>query len=585
MTYNVVAEVSGTISELRVVPSSVVTEAAIICYIESMKMEYEVRSDASGLIVNINVKLGSQVSVGDTICTIETNDATVPSDQQSQEENHLPRFEDLDKRNELYFSQSKRLRQDRRSGEPTALERIGLLFDEGSFEEYGRFAIAAQRRRRNYNDLVARTQNDGVITGIGTIGGAPAATICYDYDVLAGTQGIQNHRKLDRILEIIARRRLPLITFADGGGGRPGDTDGFVPTGLEVSSFAEIAKLSQNIPHIAIASGYTFAGNAALAAVADVIIGVDGLSMGMGGPAMIEGAGLGSFHPSEVGPIDVHEESGTIDIRVPDIDSAIKLCKTILDLASNNVKPSSEPIANVDLDLIVPQKRGRTFDLDSVINGVSDGKTTIELKPKYGKNLRVFMARIEGFSAIIIANDSRHFAGAIDKDASEKAIFAYKLADKFNLPIVSLIDTPGFVVGPHEESRGGVRSFGQLFIEGSRCKSETIAIVLRRGYGLGAMAMTKGSFKETFKTISWPTGEFGGMGPEGAIRLGNRKELEAIADLAQREERYNQLLQALLNSTSALSLADAFEIDEVIKPNDTRSCLKRLFEQISLSNQ
>ncbi len=576
MINTVASPVSGTISELRIGNNSIITETTVICYVESMKMEYEIKGEVSGRIVAVNVAVGSQISTGDVICTIDTSEQAESIEPQSAKEEDLPDFDLLAKRNELYLSQAARLRGDRRKGELTALERIELLFDDGSFEEYGRFAIAAQRRRRDYDDLVDRTQNDGVITGIGTVEGTPVATICYDYEVLAGTQGLQNHRKLDRIIDITSRLRIPLVTFADGGGGRPGDSDGFVPTGLEVSSFAELAKLAKKVPHIAIVSGYTFAGNAALAAVADLMIGTEGLSMGMGGPAMIEGAGLGTFHPSEVGPIHIHEESGAIDIRATDMTDAIGLCKQILGLITNKVTTPTDASATIDLNSVVPQKRGRTFDLDLIIDGVSDATTKIELKAKFGRNLRTFLTRVEGVSAVIMANDSRHLAGAIDRDAADKATFAYKIASKLQLPIISLIDTPGFVVGPAAEATGGVRSFGQLFIEGACCQSELIAIVIRRGYGLGAMAMTKGSFKEALKTISWPTGEFGGMGPEGAVRLGYRKELEAIADPTLREAKYNELLEALLRSTSALSLADAFEIDDVILPNNTRATIKRL---------
>ncbi len=580
MNYDVSSPVSGTISEVRILVGSPVAEGTIICYVESMKMEYEVKGEAAGRVLTVNFTTGSQISVGDVICTIESTVEETSVPKRTDDESLSPEFELLSHRDSLYNTQAARIRNGRRQGELTALERIELLFDDGSFEEYGRFAIAAQRRRRPYNELVERTQNDGVITGVGTVNGTAVATICYDYDVLAGTQGLQNHRKLDRILDIVSRRRLPLVTFADGGGGRPGDSDGFVPTGLEVSSFAEIAKLSKKVPHIAIVSGYTFAGNAALAAVADLIIGTDGLSMGMGGPAMIEGGGLGTFHPSEVGPIDVLEENGTIDIRAINMRGAIELCKLALGVISKKVDNLADAKTTIDLDHVVPSKRGRTFDLDLIIDGLVDSETKIELRPNFAKNLRVYLARIGGYSALIMANDSRHLAGAIDRDAAAKAIVAYRIANKFDLPIISFIDTPGFIVGPTAEAEGGLRTFGQLFIDGATCESEVIAVVIRRGYGLGAMAMTKGSFKEPLKTVSWPTGEFGGMGPEGAIRLGYRKELEAIADPVEREAKYNELLQALLKSTSALSLADAFEIDDVILPSNTRGTLMRLLEQL-----
>src|SRR5256885_1440431 len=192
----------------------------------------------------------------------------------------------------------------------TARENIADLVDAGSFVEYGRFAIAAQRFRRDVDDLIARTPADGLVAGTAEVGGAPCAVLSYDYTVLAGTQGALGHRKKDRLFELIERMRLPTVFFAEGGGGRPGDTDHPVVSALDVRAFALWARLSGQVPRIAVVKGRCFAGNAVIAGCSDLIVATEDVSIGMGGPAMIAGGGLGDVDPDEGGPIDVQAPNG-----------------------------------------------------------------------------------------------------------------------------------------------------------------------------------------------------------------------------------------------------------------------------------
>ncbi|MFT4998697.1 MAG: acetyl-CoA carboxylase carboxyltransferase component, partial [Flavobacteriales bacterium] len=211
------------------------------------------------------------------------------------------------------------------NGYRTARENLADLVDENSFTEYGQLAVAAQRARIDKDDLYIKTAADGIITGTATINGAQhpdncnAAIIINDYSVLAGTQGYFHHKKLDRILTLARDQKLPVVMYTEGGGGRPGDTD--VTTqiaGLNIPSFAIWAALSGVVPRIAVNNGYCFAGNAALFGCADITIATESSWIGMAGPAMIEGGGLGSFKPTEIGPIDVQSKNGVVDIVAKD---------------------------------------------------------------------------------------------------------------------------------------------------------------------------------------------------------------------------------------------------------------------------
>src|SRR5690606_30524878 len=209
-----------------------------------------------------------------------------------------------------------------KTGQRTARENLADLLDDGSFSEYGALAQAAQRRRPSAAELMELSPAGGLIAGIGTINAAQLGTqrarylaLAYDYTVFAGTQGVINHKKTDRMLQLAEQWRLPLVLFAEGGGGRPGDSDFVGVAGLDCHTFVAMARLSGLVPTVGIASGRCFAGNAALLGCCDVIIATDNASIGMAGPAMIEGGGLGSFRPEEVGPVSVQGPNGVIDVR------------------------------------------------------------------------------------------------------------------------------------------------------------------------------------------------------------------------------------------------------------------------------
>jgi acetyl-CoA carboxylase carboxyltransferase component len=395
----------------------------------------------------------------------------------------------------------------------------------------------------------------------------------YDYTVLAGTQGIQNHRKTDRLFDLARREHLPVVIFAEGGGGRPGDTDTASVAHLDVTTFRLLAGLNGRVPLVAIVSGYCFAGNAALAGACDVIIATEGSSLGMGGPAMIEGGGLGAVAPGDVGPMSVQVGNGVVDVLVRDDAAAVATAQQYLRYFAG---PGDKPADHADqrvLRHLVPENRVRAYDVRPVIEAVFDPGSVLELRPEFGTGIITALAMLGGGAVGVIANNPRHLGGAIDGDAADKATRFLELCESHRIAIVSLLDTPGFMVGPDAEKTATVRRFGAMFVAGARLTVPVCAVVLRKAYGLGAMAMAGGDLKAPLLCVAWPTGEFGGMGLEGAVRLGYRRELDAIADPAERQERYEELVAASSERGQALSTAAAFEIDDVIDPADTRSVL------------
>jgi len=460
----------------------------------------------------------------------------------------------------------------------TARANVMDLCDTGSFIEYGALAIAAQRGRRKVEDLMAKTPTDGMIAGMGTVNGslfskdkARCMVLAYDYTVLAGTQGFFNHKKKDRMLHLAYEQKLPLVYFAEGGGGRPGDVDaeGVMIAGLDLTTFGAFARLSGHVPLVGVLSGLCFAGNAALLGCCDVIIATKNSNLGMGGPVMIEGGGLGVFKPEEVGPMDIQTQNGVVDIEVEDDGEAVATAKKYLSYfqGATSKWEAGDPLK---LRTVIPESRKRAYNVRNVIKALADTDSFLELRPKFGACMTTGLIRIEGHPFGVIANNSMAAAGAIEAEGADKAARLMQLCNAHGLPVLSLCDTPGFMVGPEIEKRAQVRHVCRMFVIGSHITVPYFTVVLRRGYGLGAMAMARGGFHASIFTAAWPTGEFGGMGLEGAVKAGFRKELAAVEDPQKREELYEFLVAQLYERGKAVNMAAYEEIDAVIDPADTR---------------
>jgi acetyl-CoA carboxylase carboxyltransferase component len=592
---DVCAPLAGSIVAVAVDAGDRVAAGALVVVVESMKMEHEVRAPRDGEIVALRAKVGDIVAEGEVLAIVQALDApaaTTGSGDALLGASAPVRADliELREREALLTDAARPEAVARRHalGLRTARENIADLCDGDSFIEYGALAYAAQRRRRGLDDLIRNTPADGMVTGIGSVdrerfgaGRSRTVVMAYDATVLAGTQGMRNHQKTDRLLGVAARERLPVVLFAEGGGGRPGDVDMPVVAGLHVPTFASFARLSGRVPLIGVAAGRCFAGNAALLGCCDVIIATRASSIGMGGPAMVEGGGLGAFRPEEIGPSAVQSRAGVIDVLVDDEAGAVAVARRYLAFFRGRTATvaAREPTA---LRELLPANRLRVYDVRAVIAALVDGDALLELRRGFGAGIVTALARIDGRPVGILANDPAHLGGAIDADAADKAARFMQLCDAHALPIVSLIDTPGFMVGPEIESRGQVRHVSRMFVVAAQLRVPVVAIVLRKAYGLGAMAMAAGGMHAPVATAAWPSGEFGAMGLEGAVELGYRKELAAAAAGAVRDRLRARLVAEQYDKGKALNVAATLEIDAVIDPADSRRWLLSILESVKL---
>ncbi len=578
------AHLSGTVVEIAPEGAEVARGGQVVV-LEAMKMQHVLTAPNALRIVRSLVAPGQVVSTAEPLVIFVGTGSGGAGESVHDVDLDRPRA-DLDEVAHRHLltrdegrpaAVAKRHKQNRR----TARENIADLVDEGSFVEYGALAVAAQRSRRSEEDLIVNTPADGLVAGVATIGAerfgaaAEAVVVSYDYTVLAGTQGMRNHAKTDRVFELAARKRLPVVLFAEGGGGRPGDTDVGSIAGLDVPTFRALGALSGRVPLVSIVSGRCFAGNAALAGTCDVIIATPDANIGMGGPAMIEGGGLGVYRPEDIGPIEVQRRNGVVSLVARDEAHAVSLAQKYLSYFQGSIAEWAAPDPRLARH-VVPENRLRAYDVRRAIASVVDVDSVLELRADYGVGVVTALVRVEGVPYGLVANSSHHLGGAIDAEAADKLGDFLALCESFQLPLVSLCDTPGFMVGPEAEQEAAVRRFSRLFVLGARLTVPVGMIILRKGYGLGAMAMAGGSFHAPDFTVAWPTGEIGGMGLEGAVRLGFRKELADVSDPAERQQLFDRLVEAAYQHGKALTSATTFELDDVIDPADSRDWIRRL---------
>ena len=587
------APMASTVVEILVTPGQRVRAGHGLAIVEAMKMEHELCAQADAEIVSIDVRAGDSIDEGDVLLQwdaltdVPSTPAAANAGVGAAVAPAAPALRaDLQELRARLALTTDAERPDavarrRARGQRTARENIADLCDPGSYIEYGALAIAAQRSRRSFDDLTRNTPADGMVTGIGSINGAlhgaepsRCVVMAYDASVLAGTQGMRNHQKTDRMLGIAFEQRLPTVLFAEGGGGRPGDTDSAIVAGLHVQTFASYARLNGRVPVVGIVAGRCFAGNAALLGCSDVIIATRDSNIGMGGPAMVEGGGLGVHAPEQIGPSAVQAANGVIDVLVGDEAEAVAVAKRYLSFFQGRVSGWSAADGHA-LRSALPENRVRVYDMRTVMRLVADRDSVLELRAGFGIGIHTALARIEGRPIGLLASNPAHIGGAIDADAADKAARFMQLCNVHGLALVSLVDTPGFMVGPEIETRAQVRHVSRMFVGAAHLRVPFFAVVLRKGYGLGAMAMTGGGFHATVATAAWPSGEFGAMGLEGAVRLGFRKELEAAAEGAERDALYAQLVAREYANGKALNMATTLEIDAVIDPAETRNWLAR----------
>jgi len=575
------APMQGLVVNFEVKPGDKVWEGKPVAIMEAMKMEHELLSEVSGEVKELTVNTGDTVYEDHPLIYIKAFDVEIPESNKKEQLdlNYIrPDLQEaIDRKQAGYdINRPEAVAKRRKTGHRTARENIEDLCDKGSFIEYGSVVLAAQRRRRTEEDLIKNTTGDGMVCGLGRVNGdlfpdeqSRVMAMSYDYMVLAGTQGKQNHAKKDRMFEIAEENRLPTILFAEGGGGRPGDTDASGVAGLDCLAFTYFAQLSGLVPIIGITTGRCFAGNAVLLGCCDVIIATEDSNIGIGGPAMIEGGGLGIFTPEEVGPMEVQVPNGVVDIAVKDEKEAVAVAKKYLSYFQGTKEKWTAPDQR-KLRFAVPENRLRYYNMRKVIEGVADEDSVLEIRKNWSPGMITSFVRVEGRPIGVVANNPGHLSGAIDSPGADKGSRFIQLCDAFDIPVLSLIDCPGIMVGPESEKSALVRHAARMFVVGANIETPLMSVVIRKAYGLGAQAMAGGSFKVPLFTVTWPTGEFGGMGLEGAVKLGFRKELEAIKNPTERIKTYEKMVEDSYQRGKAVNMASHFELDDVIDPADTR---------------
>jgi acetyl-CoA carboxylase carboxyltransferase component len=580
-SFHVRAPLQALVVSIRAEVGQRVRAGETLVILEAMKMEHIVTTETSGVVRQVLVQPDAMVAAGDPLVLLEPGEdvEVVPDTTATTSLDDLrPDLMEVNERHAYGLDENRpeALAKRRKTGQRTARENIADLVDDGTFAEYGALVVAAQRRRRSIEDLIRRTPGDGMVAGVGQVNremfgdtGTQCVVMSYDYTVLAGTQGTMNHLKKDRMFEVAEQRELPVVLFSEGGGGRPGDTDHAIVAGLDCRAFQYFAQLSGKVPLVGVNSGRCFAGNAALLGCCDVVIATKNSNIGMGGPAMIEGGGLGVFAPEEIGPSASQYRNGVIDVLVEDDAEAVAAARKYLSYFQGVLSEWQSADQRL-LRSAIPENRLRVYDVRKIIETLSDTDSVLELTAGFGAGMITALARIEGKPVGVIANDPMHLGGAIDADAADKASGFMKLCSTFGVPLVFLCDTPGFMVGPEAEETGLVKRAALMFTTAASLRVPFCTIVLRKGYGLGAQSMAGGSFKAPVFTISWPSGEFGAMGLEGAVKLAFRKELDAVADPKARDEMIEQMVAKLYERGKAVNMAEHFEIDAVIDPVESR---------------
>ncbi|HEX4195860.1 MAG TPA: carboxyl transferase domain-containing protein [Caulobacteraceae bacterium] len=580
----VLAPLQGAIVSTSVAAGELVLAGRPVLVMEAMKMEHLVLSEHTGILREFTVRPGDAVYEGAALAFIEPRPVegwTPVDDEREDIEFVRADLAELQQRRQLRADATRTEAVERRHarGQRTARENIDDLCDPGSFVELGGLAVAARRQRHSLDELVRNTPADGFIMGTARVNGdrfaderARCAVMAYDPTVLAGTQGMKGHEKLDRMLELAAKSRLPVVFFTEGGGGRPGDTDKLGVGYNFIRTFSLLGQLSGLVPLVGVTNSRCFAGNAFILGCCDVVIATQSSTIGIAGPALIEGAGLGAYRPEEIGPVSMQAPNGVIDVLVADEAAAVAAAKRYLGYFQGPLAAWSHADQRL-MRSVVPENRRRVYDMRKLIAILADTDTVMELRPQFGAAIITALIRIEGRAIGVIANNPHHLGGAIDSAGSDKATRFMQLCEAYDLPILSLCDTPGYMVGPSAEQTALIRHCARMIVIGSNLTVPMIAIVVRKGYGLGGLAMAGGSFSNCIMTAAWPTGEFGGMALEGFVKLGFRDQLAAIEDLGERQAKYEEMVAQLYEDGKALNAATFYEFDDVIDPQDTRQCI------------
>lgn len=459
-------------------------------------------------------------------------------------------------------------------GKLSARERIVRLVDDGRFREFGALVDAA-RGAPGQEQLVAPA--DGVVTGIGDIDGRPTAIMSFDFTVFGGSNGTAGGLKVARCCERARHDGMPLIMLLDGGGHR-------IQEGLDSHHFAhgfsvfqQMVDLSGYVPVVAVMLGPGFAGPSNFAALADFVVMVRGMStMGIAGPALVRAATGERLSKEELGGADVQARLGVTDLAVDTEHEALDAVRVFLGYLPSNTglaPPSDQafaPRAGTDISTLVPADTSQAYDVYRVVEALADGDSVYELKSEHAPNVVTSLVRLGGRPVGVVANQPLHLGGALDSPACEKAAHFISLCDAFGVPLLFLIDVPGFLVGAESAATQLARRSGRLLFELGQATVARFSVVLRKGYGAAYIAMAGGRSFSADLALAWPTAEICAMSVEGAVDVAYRREVEAAEDPAARRA---ELIDGFRAQIGPFLAAQGFGIDEVIDPVETRPVL------------
>ena len=466
-------------------------------------------------------------------------------------------------------------------GDRTVREHIDGFLDAGSFREIGTFSTSLRPDQRD------KTPGDGKIGGHGTLDGRPVTVFGDDITVYRGSSSIVGTRKEHRLYERAMAMGTPIVHFGETGGARIPDTIG--AEGIsEPGGLFELANRQHRVPMATMVTGQSFGGSSFLSALSDYVVMVRGSCLAVTSPKVFEIATGEVISFEDVGGVDVHaRKTGQIDLGVEtDEEGYSAIQKWLSYLPSNawQVAPRHEPSGSLerdhDLGDLVPAKRTRGYDMRRVVQRIVDPESLLEIQPLYARNVVCGLARLNGFSVGIIANNPMFGAGTLDPQACHKIIRLATVCDSYNIPMIFLADVPGFMVGERVEHElmlhWGMRMMHAL----QNASTPTLTVCIRKAFGLAWQAMN-GSQMPALGVYSWPGAEIGFMDPEVGVNVAFGSKLGRIEDVETREAEREALVREVAESTNPYDAAGTMRIDEMIDPGDTRGVLAHDLEMLA----
>jgi len=462
-------------------------------------------------------------------------------------------------------------------GKLTVRERLDLLLDPGTWVEYG---MLADHMDAGLGDRYLAA--DGAVTGIGEIDGRKVAVAAYDFTVMAGSMGTVGESKIRRMRHHAISQRIPMVWLLDSAGARIQSTSGSSFAGAG-DLFREQVAMSGVVPMVAAMLGHCAAGTAYIPALADFVPMVKGTSsMALGGRHLVKAAVGEDVTEEEMGGSAVHTKiSGVADLEVADDAACLEIVRKYLSYfpahnqESPPVRTTADPVDRRVEELydIVPTAPRRAYDMRKVITAIVDDGDVFWMKPDWAKNLVTGLARIDGQSVGIVANQPMVLGGALDVNAADKAARFVWLCDAFGIPLVFLHDVPGFIVGSAVEKQGIIRHGAKMLFAVSEATVPKVSVILRKSYGAGYFVMNGLAYEADY-IVAWPTAEIAVMGPDGAVAIIHRKTLEAVPE-DERVAKQLELAEEIRANIDPYVAAGHAQLDDVIDPADTRAAIAR----------